>query len=84
MARSVPDPESFGTRRASTFRMAADLASPDRMLTILAPGQSEHPGHGHYDGGVEAWRAGRPALVVTSRFLLEESAVERLVLEPAR
>ena len=82
VARSVPELEGFAATRASTFRMAADLASPDRMLTTLAPGQSEHPGHVHYDDGVEAWREGRSSLVVTSRFLLEEAAVERLVLEP--
>ncbi len=84
IARAVPDRESFETRTASTFRMAVDLASPDRMLTSLAPGQSEHPGHPHFDDGLAPWRDGRPSLVVTSRFLLEEASVERLVLEPSR
>ena len=64
--------------------MAVDLVSPDRMLTTLAPGQSEHPGYPHFDDGVAPWREGRPSLVVTSPFLLEEAAVERLVLEPPR
>ncbi|MFP6625094.1 MAG: penicillin acylase family protein, partial [Myxococcota bacterium] len=84
VARAVPDRETFATRRASTYRMAVDLASPDRMLTALAPGQSEHPAHSHFDDGVAPWREGRPSLVVTSSFLLEEAAVERLVLEPLR
>lgn len=84
IARAVPDPVSFQSRLASSFRMAVDLASPDRMLTSLAPGQSEHPRHVHFDDGVEPWREGREALVVTSRFLLEEAAVERLLLEPSR
>ena len=84
IARAVPDRKTFATRRASTFRMAVDLASPDRMLTTLAPGQSEHPGHDHFADGVGPWRESRPSLVVTSRFLLEEASVEHLVLEPAR
>ena len=84
VARAVPHRETFVTRRASTYRMAVDLASPDRMLTALAPGQSEHPAHPHFDDGVASWREGRPSLVVTSPFLLEEAAVERLVLEPPR
>ena len=64
--------------------MAVDLASPNRMLTSLAPGQSEHPGHPHFDDGAAAWRDGRPSLLVTSSFLQDEAAVERLTLEPSR
>jgi hypothetical protein len=52
------------------------------MLSTLAPGQSEHPGHPHFDGGVARWRDGNSALFATSRFLLEEERLERLVLEP--
>jgi penicillin amidase len=84
IARAVPARRSFETRQASTFRMAVDLASPDRMLTTMAPGQSEHVGHAHFDDGLEPWREGLPSLVVTSRFLLEEASVERLVLEPPK
>jgi penicillin amidase len=84
VARAVPDRETFSTRRASTYRMAVDLASPDRMLTTLAPGQSEHSQHPHFDDGVAPWREGRTSLVVTSPFLLEQAAVERLVLEPSK
>ena len=84
LARSVPDRETFSSRRASSYRMAVDLAAPDRMLTALAPGQSEHPGHPHFGDGIAAWREGRPSLLVTSPFLLEEAAVERLVLEPSK
>jgi acyl-homoserine lactone acylase PvdQ len=64
--------------------MAVDLASPDRMLTSLAPGQSEHPGHAHFADGVAPWRGGRPSLLVTSPFQLEQAAVEKLVLEPSK
>jgi acyl-homoserine lactone acylase PvdQ len=84
VARAVQDRETFATRVASTYRMAVELTSPNRMLTSLAPGQSEHPGHPHFDDGVAAWREARPWLLVTSPFLREEAAVERLVLEPPR
>ena len=84
VARAEPDRVTFQTRRASTYRLAVDLASTNRMLTSLAPGQSEHPGHPHYTDGVAGWRAGDTTLLVTSTFLLQEAAVERLVLEPLR
>jgi hypothetical protein len=80
----VPDRRTFATTRASTYRMAVDLASRDRMLTTLGPGQSEHPGHPHFDDGIAPWRESRPSLVVTSPFLLEEASVDRLVLEPSK
>ena len=84
VARAVPDRRTFATRRVSSYRMAVDLASDDLVLTSLAPGQSEHPGHPHFDDGIAPWRAGRSSLLVMSPFLLEEAAVERLVLEPTR
>lgn len=84
VARAEPDRVTFQTRRASTYRLAVDLASTNRMLTALAPGQSEHPGHPHYADGVSGWQAGNAALLVTSAFLLQEAAVERLILEPLR
>jgi penicillin amidase len=84
VARAEYDRETFSTRVASSYRMAVDLASPNRMLTSLAPGQSEHPGHPHFDDGAAAWRDGRPSLLVTSSFLQDEAAVERLTLEPSR
>jgi len=72
----------FEVTRGSFYRLAIDLASPDRMLSTLAPGQSEHPGHPHFDWGVARWRDGKAGLFATSRFLLEEERLERLVLEP--
>jgi penicillin amidase len=73
---------AFGVTRGSFYRLAIDLASPDRMLSTLAPGQSEHPGHPHFDSGVARWLEGKAGLFATSRFLLEEERLERLVLEP--
>jgi penicillin amidase len=73
----------FAVGYASGFRMAVDLATPDRMLTSLAPGQSEHPGHPHFADGLSRWIDGRPSLLLTSRLLVEEEAGARLLLEPA-
>jgi len=74
---------AFAVESASVYRVVIDLASPDRMLTSLAPGQSEHLYHRHYADGLERWLEGRPSLLVMSRFLVEEETVERLVLDPA-
>ncbi len=73
----------FTVTSASTFRMAVDLATPDQLLTNLAPGQSEHPGHPHYGDGLVRWLEGRPSLLLTSRLLVEEEGGEKLLLEPA-
>lgn len=72
----------FEVRSSSLYRLAVELAAPDRMLSNLAPGQSEHPGHPHFDHGVARWLEGKASLFATSRFLLEEESVLRLVLEP--
>jgi penicillin amidase len=72
----------FDVTSSSLYRLAVDLAAPDRVLSTLAPGQSEHPGHPHFDHGVARWREGRASLFATSRFLLEEESLLRLVLEP--
>jgi len=73
----------FVARSAATYRMTVDLASPDRMLSILAPGQSEHPGDRHFSDAVGAWLAGEPSLLLTSRFLVEETSDRKLILDPA-
>ncbi len=74
---------SFDVERAGFYRVAMDLASPDRLLSSLAPGQSEHPGHPHYSDGVGRWLSRRLPLFATSRLVIEEESVDRLVLEPA-
>jgi penicillin amidase len=74
--------DRFAVRVASTFRFAIDASALDEALFSLAPGQSEHPRHPDYAGGIERWLEGRPALLATSPLLVEESSVGRLVLEP--
>lgn len=74
----------YAARSASLYRIAVDLAADDRILTSLAPGQSEHPGHPHYRDGLGPWLNGNPRLFARSSFLVEEHTVDLLRLEPRR
>jgi hypothetical protein len=62
--------------------MAVDLAAPERMLSALAPGQSEHQEHLHFNDGLGRWLEGRASLLVTNRLLIEEDLLGLLVLSP--
>jgi penicillin amidase len=73
----------YTVRSASLYRMAVDLAADDRILTTLAPGQSEHPRRAHYRDGLHPWLNGHPRLVARSAFLVEEQTTHSLRLEPA-
>jgi penicillin amidase len=82
---AAPDPANpFLTRVASTARFAIDLGAPGQILASLAPGQSGHPGHPNFRDGLARWLAGRLGLLPTSRLLVDENRVARLVLEPVR
>ncbi len=74
--------DPFRVRVASTFRFAVDAQELDEALVSIAPGQSEHPGHPHFDDGLDDWLKGRSRLLATSRLLVAETSVSRLVLEP--
>jgi len=76
--------DPFRVRIASTARFGVDSAALDQALASLAPGESEHVGHGNYRDGIDTWLAGRSSLLVTDRLLVEESSLARLVLEPVR
>jgi penicillin amidase len=75
-------PDDFGVRVASIFRMVVDAGALDQALTAIAPGQSEHPRHPHFNDGLDDWLAGHSSLLVTDRLLVRESGARRLVLEP--
>ena len=60
------------------------LAADPEGLVSLAPGQSEHPGHPHYDDGLPGWRSGEADLLASGSLLVEESSTARLTLEPVR
>jgi len=74
---------SFDVEGLGVYRVAMDLASKDQLLSVLAPGQSEHPGHRNFADGLGRWAAARLPLFATSRLVIEEENAERLVLEPA-
>lgn len=74
---------SFDVERAALYRVAMDLGDSDLLLSNLAPGQSEHPGHPHTTDGIPRWESSRLALFATNRLVIEEEKTERLVLEPA-
>lgn len=73
----------FNVESASLYRMAVDLAKPDVLHTVLAPGQSEHPAHPHRDDGIPAWWRGRVHPLPIGRLEIEEESASPLLLEPA-
>lgn len=75
--------DPFDARVASLYRLVVDVGERGHALSSLAPGQSEHVGHRHRDGGLERWLAARPGLLFTSPLLVEEATAVRLRLEPA-
>ena len=83
-AASFDPLDPFEVRVASTLRLAFDADSLDQGLAALAPGQSEHPEHPHFDDQLEGWLEGRATLLATAPLLVEETSVARLVLEPVR
>ncbi len=74
---------SFDVVEAGVYRVAMDLASSDHLLSVLVPGQSEHPGHPHFADGLSRWSSARLPLFATSRLVIEEENAQRLLLEPA-
>ncbi len=83
LASSRSGTTGFDVASASTYRLAVDLASPDRLLSSLAPGQSEHHRHPHRLDGTRRWLEGRPNILLTSRLYIEEESAPPLLLEPA-
>ena len=83
LASSRSSSMGFEVASASTYRLAVDLASSDRLLSSLAPGQSEHHRHPHWFDGARRWLEGRPNILLTSRLYVEEESAPPLLLEPA-
>jgi acyl-homoserine lactone acylase PvdQ len=84
---------AWGTLHPLYFRPLGGLAATGGLgpfsvggsaLTVIAPGQSEHPGHAHRDDGIPRWLEGRAWLFATDPLLVEEGSVARLTLEPVR
>jgi penicillin G amidase len=66
----------------AAHRLVVDLASPELALSSLVPGVSEHPGDPRRGAGIARWLEGRPALLATHRFVVDEGAMGRLALVP--
>ena len=73
----------YAVRVVSAYRLLVDLASPAIALSALVPGASEHPSDPLRMEAIERWLAGRPGVFATNRFLVEDAARGRLVLQPA-
>jgi len=76
--------DPYDVRVISAYRLVVDLASPVLALSALAPGESEHSEDPRRTAGLARWLAGKPALLATHPFLVEEGAQARLVLAPRR
>jgi penicillin amidase len=74
----------FAVRVVSAYRLLVELASPGIALSALVPGATEHATDPLRMEGVERWLAGRPGVLATHRFLVEDGARARLVLEPTQ
>jgi hypothetical protein len=74
--------DPFAVEVASTARLAFDAGALRESLVSLAPGQSEHPGHAHFQDQLAPWLSGRSGLLATGPLLVEETSVARLRLEP--
>jgi penicillin amidase len=74
---------SFEVEGACLYQLAMDLSAFDQLLSSLAPGQSEHPGHVHFSDRIGRWAESRLSLFATNRLLIEEESEDRLLLEPA-
>lgn len=74
--------DPFAVRVASVHRWVVDLAAPEVALYALVPGLPEHPADPLREEGVDPWLAGRPAVLATHGFLVEDGARARLVLAP--
>ncbi|RIL07875.1 MAG: hypothetical protein DCC71_01350 [Proteobacteria bacterium] len=74
--------EPYAVRVASVYRWIVDLATPEIALSALVPGAPEHPADPLRDEGIARWLAGRPGVLATHRFLVEDGAHSQLRLVP--
>lgn len=65
-----------------SYRQICDLSNWDASLSVLAGGQSGHPGSRHYADLVALWRAGSYHPLLWSRPQVERFMHNRLTLEP--
>lgn len=64
------------------YRLLADLATPDRILTVQNAGNSGQPLSPHYADGLEPWIEGGYRTISLTRAGVEADLTGRTVLEP--
>lgn len=67
-----------------SMRMIVDMSDLDASRAVIPTGQSGHPYHRHYDDMIPLWQDGEYHPMRFSREVVEEAAVETLVLEPGQ
>lgn len=73
----------FAAQVVAPYRMVLEAGNLDQALSVLAPGQSGHPGDAHATDQLPAWLEGRLSLLSTRDRVIEDGEVARLRLEPA-
>jgi len=75
--------ESYDTTCIPALRQIIDLGDLTGSITTQSVGQSGHPFNRHYDDFIDAWRFFEYHPTNWSREMVEASAKEKLILEPA-
>ena len=66
-----------------SMRMIIDLADFNASQTIMPTGQSGHPMNPHYDDQIELYLNGQYHPMVWGKDVVEETAVDHLILQPS-
>lgn len=74
--------ENWEQVAGASYREILDTGDWDRSVAINTPGQSGRPGTGHYSDLMPLWDEGRYFPLLYSRRLVEEAAVDHLMLVP--
>ena len=66
-----------------SMRMLVDMSDFDASEWIIPTGQSGHPYHPNYDDQIEPWLNGEYLPMVWSEEMVQETAVNHLILQPS-
>ncbi len=76
--------DDFMVMWLSSVRMIIDMSDLSRSITINTTGQSGHPASNHYDDMIESWCKVEYHDMLWTREQVENAAVNKLTLMPAR
>lgn len=65
-----------------SMRMIVDMSDFDASRSVLPTGQSGHPFNPHYDDMMPLWQNGETHVMRFTRGVVEETAVDHLILKP--